>query len=95
MSLPPGLLWLTLHLATIIQYLLRFFFFLISYTPEVLFAYPLRRLRVSQVEDHCSIYNQSFIQIYKYFPIKKDMYYTVYIYTHLCTVILKVEGEQC
>jgi hypothetical protein len=47
MSLRTGLLWLTLNLTLIFQYLSRNNIFLN-------FTYPVTCFRVSQVEDHCS-----------------------------------------
>jgi hypothetical protein len=47
MPLCPGLLWLILNLALIIHYLSRI-------PPSPNFTYPVRCLRVPQVEDHWS-----------------------------------------
>jgi hypothetical protein len=69
MPLRPGLLWLTLNLALIIQCLSRnnIYFLADLRTPQDVFAYPLRcfrvplkmfsgarGLRIPQFEDHCS-----------------------------------------
>jgi hypothetical protein len=52
-SLRPGLLWLTLNLAPIFQCLSWNIFSQFYLPPQDVFAYPQRRIRLPQVEDHC------------------------------------------